>query len=46
MDFKLEQSTKKDHFHLTIKPRGLSPTTLLLERSELRHLIQIIDNNI
>jgi len=46
MEFKLEQSKEKDFFHLTIRPRGLSSTTLLLERSELRHLIQIIDNNI
>ena len=42
MNIEIKESSKKDHYHLTINNMYLGE----LERSDLRHLIETIDNKI
>lgn len=42
MNIEIKESSKKDHYHLTINNMYLGE----FERSDLRHLIERIDNKI
>ena len=42
MKIEIKESSKKDHYHLTINKIYIGE----LERSDLRHLIETIDNKI